>query len=209
MNRAVILRLETYLMHLQELKAYGRATVTSAELASVTDISSSRVRQDLISLQGIGKPRSGYSINELELLLYSALDLLNEKAMALVGYGNLGRALAHSGIWEHAGFSLKAIFDNDRSIVGADAQGLTVRHLSELPGVVKSEKIVSACLTVPASAAQSVANLLISAGVKGIWNFAPTEVKAPAGVVIENQKLEQGLMTLSYMLKLRSISEHI
>jgi redox-sensing transcriptional repressor len=201
MQRAALFRLESYLTWIQELKLTGRTTVTSEELATVVGISDSRVRQDLIQLHIAGKPRSGYNVSELEILIYSALDLLSEKGMALVGFGNLGRALVHSALWEHAGFLLKAIFDNDQSITGTPIDGLTVHHIRELPGVVKSESIVCACLTVPADAAQSVTDLLVSAGIRGIWNFTPTKLQTPQSIIVENQRLEQGLMTLSYLLK--------
>lgn len=201
MQRARIFRLESYLDHLAELKLAGRTTVTSEELAGRVGISSSRVRQDFIYLQVEGKPRSGYEIGELEMLLYSELDLLHEKGMVLIGCGNLGRALIFSGIWEHSGFSLKAVFDNQASVIGSVVNGLTVRHVRELHSVVRSEEIVAGCLTVPAIAAQGVVQMLIGAGIRGIWNFAPTEIKAPAGVVVENQRLEQGLMTLSFAMK--------
>lgn len=200
MLRAAIFRLESYLEYLTFVKASGKTTITSEELAAVVGLSSSRVRQDLTHLQVIGKPRSGYDVTELEILLYSELDLLTEKGMALIGCGNLGRALIHSGIWDHTGFSLRAIFDNDINVVGQDINGLTVRHIRELHGVVKSENIISACITVPDVAAQSVANLLVGAGIKGLWNFAPVDIKVPADVVVENQRLEQGLMTLSYLI---------
>ncbi|HEY3284263.1 MAG TPA: redox-sensing transcriptional repressor Rex [Armatimonadota bacterium] len=200
MQRAAIFRLESYLMHLTEVKAARRSTVTSEELASVVGVSSSRVRQDLIRLQIVGKPRSGYDVCELEMLIYSALGLLTAKGLALVGYGNLGRALVHSGIWDHAGFALKAIFDTDRAVVGQVVGELTVRHIAELHGVVKTEGVVSACLTVPGEAAQAVANLLVGAGIQGIWNFAPVDLQVPPHIVVENQRLEQGLMTLSHLL---------
>lgn len=204
MQKATVFRLENYLMVLAEAKAQGRHTVTSEELATVVGVTASRVRQDLTRLHVVGKPRAGYDVADLENLLYSALDLLHEKGMALVGYGNLGRALVHSGIWAHAGFALRAVFDSDRLVVGSEAAGVVVRHVSELIAVVRSNHIVSACLTVPAESAQAVADLLVRSGIGGIWNFAPVDLQVPEGVVVENQRLDQGLMTLSYLLKTTS-----
>jgi len=200
MLRAAIFRLESYAEYVTKIRSEGRATVTSEDLANVVGISSSRVRQDLIGLNVIGKPRTGYDVTDLEILLYAELGLLSEKGMALVGCGNLGRALAHSEIWTHVGFVLRAIFDTADEVVGQTVNGLTVRHVREMHAVVKSESIVSACLTVPASAAQSVANLLVAARIKGIWNFAPVDLDVPSGLIVENQRLEQGLMTLSYLM---------
>jgi redox-sensing transcriptional repressor len=201
MLRATILRLQSYLEYLTAIKASGRTTVTSEEFATVVGLSSSRVRQDLIQLHVVGKPRSGYDIVELEILLYAELDLLTMKGMALIGCGNLGKALASSGIWEHAGFALKAIFDNDPAVVGCEINGLTVKHIRELHGVFKTEKIMAACLAVPAPAAQAIANILVAAGVHGIWNFTPVDLRVARDVVVENQYLERGLTTLSCLMR--------
>lgn len=200
MLRAAIFRLESYTEYVAMIKSEGRTTVTSEELANVVGISSSRVRQDLVKLNIVGKPRTGYSVNDMEILLYCELGLLAEKGMALVGCGNLGRALAQSGIWSHVGFDLRAILDTDDDVIGQTVGGILVRPVRELHSVIESESIVSACLTVPASAAQSVANMLVAARIKGIWNFAPVELDVPRGVIVENQRLEQGLMTLSYLM---------
>ena len=201
MPRAIILRLESYLTYLNQLRALGKKTATSQELANLFGISSSRVRQDLVALGIVGKPHSGYNIDDLEKLIRSALDLNLPKRIALIGFGNLGRALAHSDVWSHGGFELRAIFDVETALIGTDVNGLKVRSMTELFGVIKSENIETACITVPGSAAQQITDLLITAGIKGIWNFAPTELSVPAGVTVENQRLEQGLMTLSFRLK--------
>ena len=199
--RAIILRLESYLTYLGQLRTQGKSTATSEELAKLFGISSSRVRQDLLSLGVVGKPRSGYGIDELEQAIIKALDVDKTKRIALVGFGNLGRALAGSEVWKQGGFELRAIFDNDPSIIGTEFHGLKVRSVTGLFGVIKSEGIEAACITVPGSAAQQVADLLITAGIRGIWNFAPKEIKVPKGVIVENQHLAQGLMTLSYRMK--------
>jgi len=201
MPKAIIVRLECYLTYLAELKGYGKTTATSEELARLFGISSSRVRQDLVALGMVGKPKSGYRIDELESTIIGALDVGRVKGIALVGFGNLGRALASSGIWRQGGFDLRAIFDVDPRLIGEECLGLKVRGMAELFGCIKAEHIEAACVAVPASEAQNVADLLVSAGIRGIWNFSPTEMRVPAPVIVENQRLEEGLMTLSYRLK--------
>lgn len=201
MQRAQVIRLEQYLMRLWEMKASGRATATSDELAEVVGVSGSRVRQDMMALHIVGKPRSGYVIAELEQHIHEALDLYDTKGMVLVGCGNLGRALINSGIWKHAGFALRAIFDNKPDIIGTQIGRLTVQPVDELARTIRRNRITAACITVPTLAAQPVADILVEAGVRGIWNFASTDLKIPPEVVLENQHLEHGLMTLSYMLK--------
>ncbi|MGO8673816.1 MAG: redox-sensing transcriptional repressor Rex [Capsulimonadaceae bacterium] len=201
MLRATIMRLQAYLDYIIAIKSSGRTIVTSEELATVVDVSSSRVRQDLIHVQVVGRPRSGYDISAVEAALSTELDVLSAKGMAIIGCGNLGRALAQSGIWEHAGFALRAIFDIAPDRVGQDVAHFAIRHMRELPGVIASERIVGACLTVPASAAHSAANLLVGAGIRGIWNFTPVTLRVPRGVIVENQQMERGLMTLSCLMK--------
>jgi redox-sensing transcriptional repressor len=199
--KAIIIRLESYLTYLGQLSGQGMKTATSEDLAKLFGISSSRVRQDLLALGATGKPRSGYEIAELQRQIIESLDVHHVKRIALVGFGNLGRALAGSEVWRQGGFELKAIFDNAQSVVGTETQGMKIRSITELFGVIKREGIEAACVAVPASAAQEVADLLVTAGVRGIWNFSQTELRVPAGVVVENQRLEQGLMTLSYRMK--------
>lgn len=202
MPKAIILRLESYLTYLGQLKSEGKTAATSEVLAKLFGISSSRVRQDLVALGVVGKPRSGYNIAELERTIVSALDVNNVKRIALVGFGNLGRALAGSDVWKHGGFELRAIFDNDPKIVGTEIAGVKVRSITELFGAIKSERIEAACITVPIPAAQQVADMLVTAGIRGIWNFAPIEIQVPADVIVENMRLEQGLMTLSFRMRI-------
>lgn len=201
MPKAIILRLESYLTYLGQLRREGKTNATSEELARLFGISSSRVRQDMVALGAVGKPRAGYGIAELERLIIDALDVDNVKRIAIVGIGNLGRALAGSGMWGEGGFELRALFDRDPEVIGTEIRGLRVRSTTELFGVIKSEGIEAACVTVPASTAQAVADLLVMAGVRAIWNFAPVEIDAPASVIVENQNLAQGLMTLSYRMQ--------
>lgn len=201
MPKAIIFRLESYLTYLGQLRKGGKANATSEELAKLFGISSSRVRQDLVGLGAVGKPHSGYDIAALESMIVEALDVDNVKRIALLGCGNLGRALAGSDVWAHGGFELRALFDNDPNIIGTEIAGLKVRAITELFGVIKSEGIDSACLTVPSSVAQRAADMLVAAGARAIWNFSLTEISVPEDVVVENQRLEQGLMTLSYRMK--------
>lgn len=201
MPKAIIVRLESYLTYLTQLRRHGKANATSEELARLFGISSSRVRQDLVALGAVGKPHSGYDIATLESMIVDALDVDNAKRIALIGCGNLGRALAGSDVWSHGGFELRALFDNNPKVIGTEIAGIRVRAITELFGVIKSERIECACLTVPSSVAQRMADMVVAAGARAIWNFSLTEISVPENIVVENQRLEQGLMTLSYRMK--------
>lgn len=199
-SRASVLRMELYLDLLEQLQVEGRRNVTSAEIGEATGVTPENVRQDLFKLGTEGKPKVGYEVRQLSTIIRKVFDLDRPKRACVVGIGNLGRALAASGIWSRAGFSLAAIFDRDPSVVGTEVGGLKVRSTAEIFGVVKAEDINAGVIAVPAPFAQEVANLMVSAGIRAIWNFAPVKLTVPEGVVVENQSLAWGLITLSHAM---------
>ena len=193
--------MELYLEVLEQIQAEGRKSITSSEIGESIGVSPEKVRQDLFRLGTEGKPKVGYEVEPLARLIRSVFDLDTPKKACLVGLGNLGRALAGSSIWSKAGFSLAAIFDRDPSVVGTEAGGIRVRSIAEIFGVVKAEGIVAGVIAVPASAAQETANLMVSAGIRAVWNFAPIKLQVPDGIAVENQSLAWGLITLSHAMK--------
>jgi len=193
--------MELYLDMLQQLQSEGRAHVTSSEIGAVTGVSPEKVRQDLFRLGSEGKPKVGYEVAQLTALIRSAFDLDSPKKACIVGLGNLGRALAASAIWSGAGFTLAAAFDRDPSVIGTEVAGIRVRSVAEIFGVVKAEGIVVGVIAVPAAAAQETADLMVNAGIQAIWNFAPVKLRTPEHVVVENQSLAWGLITLSHAMK--------
>jgi redox-sensing transcriptional repressor len=201
LSRASVVRLELYLETLEQFQREGRAHVTSSEIGEALGISSVKVRQDIFRLGADGRPKVGYDVAHLVRLVRGVFDLDQVKAACLIGFGNLGRALAGSNIWSKAGYELRAIFDRDSALVGTEVDGLHVRNITEIFGVVKSKGIEIGVVAVPAAVAQDVADLLVSAGVKGIWNFAPVKLMTPESVVVENQSLAWGLITISYLMK--------
>lgn len=201
LSRASIFRLELYLEILETLQKEGREFVTSSEIGEATGITSVKVRQDLFGLGSDGRPKIGYELSHLIRMLRDVFDLDRKKQACIVGFGNLGRALAGSNIWQKAGYRLAAIFDNDSSIIANEVADIKVRNITELFGVVKASGIEMAVLTVPANVAQETADLLIAAGVKSIWNFTPVKIAAPDSVIIENQSLVWGLIALSFRAK--------
>ncbi len=200
-SRASVIRMELYLEVLEQFQAEGRKQVTSSEIGEMTGVAPEKVRQDLFQLGTEGKPKVGYEVDQLAGLIRSVFDIDTPKKACLVGLGNLGRALAGSAIWSKAGFTLEAIFDGDPSVVGTEAGGIRVRSIAEIFGVVKAEGIIAGVIAVPAAAAQDTADLMVNAGIKAIWNFAPVKLRVPEGVTVENQSLAWGLITLSYAMK--------
>ena len=201
LSRASVLRLELYLDILDQFQRENREFITSAEIGAASGVTPEKIRQDFFGLGTAGKPKVGYEVAHLIKVTRDVFDLDCEKSACIVGYGNLGRALAGSGIWGKSGYRLVAIFDNDPAVLGNDHGGLRIRNIAELFGVVRNEGIEMAVLTVPAAAAQETTDLLVAAGIRAIWNFAPSNLQTPDGVVVENQSLAWGLITLSQRTK--------
>lgn len=195
--------MELYLDIIEQFQKEGRKNVTSADIGEALGISSVKVRQDLFRLGTDGRPKVGYDVAHLVKLLRSIFDLDQTKKACMVGCGNLGRALAGSNIWNKAGVELAAIFDHDSTLFGSELDGVKVRNITEIFGVVKGEGIEIGVIAVPAPAAQEIADLMVAAGIKGIWNFAPVKLLTPESVVAENQSLAWGLITISYLMKTR------
>jgi len=181
----VIGRLPLYLRALSYMaEEVGKVTTSSHELGQRLGISSAQIRKDLSHFGEFGKQGTGYHINYLIDQLRQILHLQDEWPVALVGAGFLGHALAHYQGFQHRGFQISWVFDNDPQKIGIDMNGLIVRDLSELSEVIKEENVQVAIISVPASAAQDIADLLIKAGIHSILSYSPINLMAPEGVQI-------------------------
>ena len=129
------------------------------------------------------------------------------KTIILIGAGNLGQALANYTNYRQRGFCIDAIFDNDPNKVGMQVCGVTVRPVDELEAYIAENKVDIATVTIPKEQAVKVAERLVKAGIKAIWNFAHTDLNVPNDVAVENVHLSESLMNLSYKLKERD-TEH-
>jgi redox-sensing transcriptional repressor len=179
----VIGRLPLYLRALSYMaKEAGKVTTSSHELGQRLGISSAQIRKDLSHFGEFGKQGTGYHINYLIEKLREILQLQEEWPVVLVGAGFLGHALAHYQGFEHRGFHISFVFDNDPEKIGIDMNGLVVRDISELSDVIKEKGVQIAIISVPATAAQEIADLLVGAGVHSILSYAPINLKAPKGV---------------------------
>jgi redox-sensing transcriptional repressor len=197
---ATVGRLVTYLRVITSLAAAGVERVSSDELGERAGSSAFQVRKDLATCGRFGTRGSGYTVVTLERELRRVLGLTREWPVAIVGMGRLGQALADYPNFGAYDFVLRGAFDVDPAKVGMPAGRLTVRHLSELPQVVRDEGVGMAFLTVPSSAAQAAADALVAAGVRGILNFSPSVIHVPDGVHVENVDFLAGLQRLSYAL---------
>lgn len=196
----VIRRLPIYHRYLTELIDGGIERISSGELSKLTGFTASQIRQDLNNFGGFGQQGYGYNAEELRSHIDKILGIDRIYKAIVVGVGHLGRAIARYPGFKKSGFSIDMLFDIDE-VAGTIVDGIKVKSISELSEFLKENKIDVGIISVPKAAAQEIADILIRGNVKGIWNFAPIDIQAPESVVVENVRLNDSLLTLSYYLK--------
>lgn len=193
-----VTRLSIYLRCLEELEADGVTSVSSKQLAERFGLNSAQVRKDLAYFGQFGVRGLGYYIAELKHNLERILGLKQDWEVALVGAGNLGSALIAYKGFRARGFRLGVAFDTEPAKIGLCVDGVQILDVAKLVPMIRKKKIKIAMVAVPAPAAQSVADLLVEAGVTAILNFAPVQLSVPEGVKVQNVDLSVLLKTLSY-----------
>ena len=199
--KAAVGRLSLYLRQLERFVRDGTKKVSSRHLGEALGISDAQVRKDLAYFGQFGRAGIGYQAEELMQAIRHILGTDHEWPVALVGIGNLGRALVGYRGFRRLGFQIRAIFDLDPKKVGLTVAGIRVESVTELEGRVKELGIALGIVAVPADAAQSVADSLVAAGARGILNFAPAPISVPKGVSLSSVDLAIQLESLSYQLR--------
>jgi redox-sensing transcriptional repressor len=180
--KAVVNRLSLYLRELEHLVRDGHETTSSNRLGSVLGFTDAQVRKDLAYFGHFGYPGIGYRCDELITAIKRILGTDQQWPAALVGVGNLGRALLGYRGFPQRGFSIVAAFDMAPDKIGNTVEGLTVEHLDRLPDIAARQHIRLGMIAVPAPGAQLVADRLVAVGVEGILNFAPVTINLPDNV---------------------------
>src|SRR3712207_5406358 len=176
---ATVARLPIYLRCLLDVaEDRGEMTVSSEDLARMAGVNAAKVRKDLSYLGSYGTRGVGYDVEYLLYQITRELGLTQDWPAAIIGIGNLGRALASYKGFSERGFKIAALFDVDEGVIGKKVGGLPVRHLDDLKEVVVDEAISIGIITTPPLSAQEVADHLVDAGVKSILNFAPSDRKS-------------------------------
>lgn len=199
-SKATIDRLPLYYRTLRLAQDDGMDIISSDELGRRLELTPEQIRKDLALFGQFGKKGVGYYVNELKFNVGKILGLDNHWNIAIVGIGHLGVALANHQNFIALGFNLVALFDNDPNIIGKKINHVKVRDIDELPKIAKVLNIDIGVIAVPAQFAQEVADKLIKAKIKGIWNFAPVKMKIPEDVKLVNEDLSVGLSRLSYYI---------
>jgi redox-sensing transcriptional repressor len=195
---ATVARLPLYLRSLVGIADDGDPTISSERLAELSGFNAAQVRKDLSYLGSYGTRGVGYDVEYLLFQMSRELGLTHDWPVVIVGLGNLGQALANYGGFGERGFPVAALVDANPRVVGTVINGISVRHIDDLPDIAAGQQIVIGIIATPASAAQEVADRLIDAGVSSILNFAPTIVSVPDQVSLRKVDLAVELQILSF-----------
>jgi redox-sensing transcriptional repressor len=198
LSLGVAARLSRYLQVLTQARKMGKDTISSQELADYTHVNSTQIRRDLSGFGKFGKRGVGYNVESLVTQIRKILRTAGQHNIALFGAGHLGTAIATSDIFADHGFRVVAMFDIDERRVGAEIGPLKVQHNSGLRLVIEDEDIVVAVLAVPSSAAQRLADELVDAGVKIIFNYSDALLQVPPEVTVHTSSPAVDLLYALY-----------
>lgn len=199
-SEGVITRLSQYLKYIVQLKELGKRTVTSKDISENTNINSAEVRRDLIYFGIRGKRGVGFNIDQLIKEFNRILGYGKRVRLALIGAGNLGKAIINYKMLDRFGFKVENVFDNDVRIIGRSISGHRVLNIYEIGEVVAQKGLEIAILAVPPHSAQKVTDMLVNSGIKVIINYTSVPVKAPSHVNVQTtDPIEKLLHTLYYL----------
>ena len=200
-SRAVIKRLPRYYRYLGDLIQQGVDKISSKDLSTMMGVTASQIRQDLNNFGGFGQQGYGYNVKYLHTEIGKILGLDVNHNIVIIGAGNLGQALANYSSFERSGFILKGIFDVNPRLEGVSIRGVPIRMMDNLREFILENNIEIAVLTIPKTKAIEVAEMLSDTCIKGIWNFAHTDLHLPEHIIVENVHLSESLMRLSYKVE--------
>jgi redox-sensing transcriptional repressor len=198
LSLGVAARLARYLQVLTQAKKEGKETISSQELSEWTHVNSTQIRRDLSGFGKFGKRGVGYNVDSLVSQIRKILRTAGQHNIALFGAGHLGRAIASSHIFADHGFRVVAIFDNDPEKVGQSVGNAIVRSIEELQAAVDEDDIVVGVLAVPGAAAQPLADALVAAGVKIIFNYSEALLQVPPEVTVHTSSPAVDLLYALY-----------
>lgn len=197
-SNAVIKRLPRYRRYLKELRKKGVDKISSNEFSTLIGYTASQIRQDLNNFGGFGQQGYGYSVDGLYHEISAILGLDKQYKMVVVGAGNLGQAIVNHTYYYKSGFIVSAIFEVNPKLIGLKINDIEVMDYENIVEYVEENEIDIGIICTTMDAAQEVADKLCFAGVKGLWNFAPVDIKTPGHVAIENMHLTDSLYSLAY-----------
>ena len=194
-------RLSVYLRCLSVLEQAGMRTISSQALAEQFHLNAAQIRKDLAYFGEFGVRGVGYYVRDLKRHLRQILGLDRKLRVGIVGAGNLGLALADYPGFGQEGFEIAALFDSQREKVGQQSRGgVPIHDIHDLKKIARRESIRIVVIAVPATSAQQVLQLVVSAGIKAVLNFSPGTLQVPADVKLKSVDLTVSLESLSFFL---------
>lgn len=197
-SNAVIKRMPRYYRYLRDLSKNHVERISSLELSQLMHTTPSQVRQDFNIFGGFGQQGYGYNVQTLCEEIKNVIGVEQCSNMIIIGAGNMGQALINYTNFPKLGFEIKGVFDINPKICGLIIRDMEVQPIDQLETFLHNHEIQIAALTLPRDQAQNMADRLVSAGIKAIWNFAPIDLNLPKGVVVENIHLAESLMQLAF-----------
>lgn len=208
-SKQALRRLPTYLTFLKSLPDNYGLHISAATIAAALGQNEVQVRKDLALACSVGRPKTGYLINELIISLERFLGYNGVTRAIIVGVGSLGSTLLGYREFVNYGLQVVAAFDNDPAVIGREVHGKKVMSTDELPEFCKNNPVQIGIITVPQKAAQSVCDLLTDAGLKAIWNFAPIGLSPHENVFIHNENVASSLALLTHHLAVLEEDERL
>jgi redox-sensing transcriptional repressor len=202
LSRASAARLSLYLRRVEGIHHIGIRTVSSGQLGEALGITDAQVRKDLANLGSLGQPGIGYPTADLIGALRRKLGIDREWLVAMVGIGNLARALLRYRGFQQQGFRIVALFDGDAAKVGQTLEGLPIHPMERMQAIITATGAELGIVAVPSEAAQPVADALVAAGIRGLLNFAPVVLHLPAHVSLVAVDLAVQLEQLAFLVQL-------
>lgn len=199
-SSAVIRRLPKYYRYITMIEKKGIVRISSQNLSEITGFTASQIRQDLNHFGGFGQQGYGYGVTKLREQLGKIIGLDEEYKIIIVGAGRMGQAIQSSELFRDTGFKMVAFFDSDVNKIGKEVNGIPIKDIADLADYIKEENIDIMTITTPKDVAQSLADTGVESGIKGVWNFAPTDLDLADDVVLENVHLDESLHTLIYYI---------
>ncbi|MFA6866621.1 MAG: redox-sensing transcriptional repressor Rex [Clostridia bacterium] len=201
-SKQTLNRLPAYLRYLRESQKKDIENVSSTTMAENFGFNPVQVRKDLaaVSIDG-GKPKTGFNIDTLIKDIEAFLGYNNANEAILVGVGRLGNALLGYNGFDNYGLNIVASFDAKSDIMSVDSRGKPIYNVNKMPEMVKRMGIKMGIITVPISSAQQVCDLMVSSGIRAIWNFSPIHLKVPNNIAIKNEDMAASLAVLSNELQ--------
>lgn len=194
-SEAVVKRLPMYYRYLESLEEQGIVRISSRELSERMGLTASQIRQDINSFGGFGQQGFGYLVTELKKRIGEVLGLDAQYHMIVVGAGNIGTAIANYEEFGTMGFHVRRLFDVDKTRVGKEER---ISCVDELSQYLRENVVDIGIIATPAEVAQDICDILCEGNVRGIWNFAPVDLRVPEGVAANHVHLSDSLLVLSY-----------